>query len=52
MDITFLLNGESVSLTGVAPTVTLLDWLREERGLAELIKDSPGAHELLAASRG
>ncbi|MGR3272350.1 xanthine dehydrogenase small subunit [Thalassococcus profundi] len=33
MDITFLLNGESVSLTGVAPTVTLLDWLREERSL-------------------
>ncbi|MCC1493929.1 xanthine dehydrogenase small subunit [Cognatishimia sp. F0-27] len=33
MDITFLLNGESVSLRDVAPTVTLLDWLREERGL-------------------
>ncbi|MBN7787337.1 xanthine dehydrogenase small subunit [Ponticoccus gilvus] len=33
MDITFLLNGESVHLANVAPTVTLLDWLRETRGL-------------------
>jgi len=33
MDITFLLNGEAVSVTGVAPTVTLLDWLREQRHL-------------------
>ena len=33
MDITFLLNGETVELSGVAPTVTLLDWLRETRGL-------------------
>ncbi|MEY8837748.1 xanthine dehydrogenase small subunit [Cribrihabitans sp. XS_ASV171] len=33
MDITFLLNGESVTLHDVPPTVTLLDWLREERGL-------------------
>lgn len=33
MDITFLLNGESVQLQGVAPTATLLDWLRETRGL-------------------
>ncbi|MDJ0820469.1 MAG: xanthine dehydrogenase small subunit [Paracoccaceae bacterium] len=33
MDITFLLNGESVELRGVSPTVTLLDWLRETRGL-------------------
>ncbi|WP_146586138.1 xanthine dehydrogenase small subunit [Puniceibacterium confluentis] len=33
MDITFLLNGESVELRDVAPTVTLLDWLRESRGL-------------------
>lgn len=33
MDIAFLLNGESVSLTNVKPTTTLLDWLREERGL-------------------
>jgi xanthine dehydrogenase small subunit len=33
MDITFLLNGESVELRDVSPTATLLDWLREERGL-------------------
>ena len=33
MDITFLLNGEVVSLSGISPTTTLLDWLREERGL-------------------
>ncbi|MFD2739787.1 xanthine dehydrogenase small subunit [Sulfitobacter aestuarii] len=33
MDITFLLNGERVSLTGISPTTTLLDWLRESRGL-------------------
>ena len=33
MDITFLLNGEVVSLTGISPTTTLLDWLREERHL-------------------
>ncbi|APE44389.1 xanthine dehydrogenase small subunit [Sulfitobacter alexandrii] len=33
MDITFLLNGEPVSLTDVSPTTTLLDWLREVRGL-------------------
>ncbi len=33
MDITFLLNGESVELRNVSPTATLLDWLREERGL-------------------
>lgn len=33
MDITFLLNGETVALSGVAPTATLLDWLRESRGL-------------------
>ncbi|WP_164658513.1 xanthine dehydrogenase small subunit [Tropicibacter sp. Alg240-R139] len=33
MDITFLLNGETVELTGVSPTATLLDWLREERHL-------------------
>ena len=33
MDITFLLNGEVVSLTGVSPTTTLLDWLRETRHL-------------------
>lgn len=33
MDITFLLNGETVALSGVSPTQTLLDWLREERRL-------------------
>ncbi len=33
MDITFLLNGETVALSGVSPTTTLLDWLREERHL-------------------
>jgi xanthine dehydrogenase small subunit len=32
MHITFLLNGETVT-TQAAPTVTLLDWLREGRGL-------------------
>ncbi|MEM6311675.1 MAG: xanthine dehydrogenase small subunit [Pseudomonadota bacterium] len=33
MDITFLLNGETVHLSVKDPTVTLLDWLREERAL-------------------
>ncbi len=33
MDITFLLNGESVEIREVDATTTLLDWLREERGL-------------------
>lgn len=33
MNITFRLNGETVALRDVAPTVTLLDWLRENRGL-------------------
>ncbi|MDK3017398.1 xanthine dehydrogenase small subunit [Pseudodonghicola flavimaris] len=33
MTIRFLLNGETVELQGVAPTRTLLDWLREARGL-------------------
>ena len=33
MDISFLLNGERVALQGVSPTTTLLDWLREDRGL-------------------
>ncbi|WP_341233476.1 xanthine dehydrogenase small subunit [uncultured Sulfitobacter sp.] len=33
MDITFLLNGEVVSLTGISPTTTLLDWLRETKHL-------------------
>lgn len=33
MDLAFLLNGETVNLTGVDPTMTVLDWLRETRGL-------------------
>ncbi|MGD9863447.1 MAG: xanthine dehydrogenase small subunit [Pseudodonghicola sp.] len=33
MTIRFLLNGETVALSDVSPTRTLLDWLREERGL-------------------
>jgi xanthine dehydrogenase small subunit len=33
MEITFLLNGESVSLQNPDPTQTLLDWLRENRSL-------------------
>jgi len=33
MEIAFLLNGETVRLTGLSPTTTLLDWLREDRGL-------------------
>ncbi|WP_323771663.1 xanthine dehydrogenase small subunit [Antarctobacter sp.] len=33
MNITFLLNGESVDLREVPATFTLLDWLREKRGL-------------------
>ncbi len=33
MDISFLLNGDAVSLTDIRPTMTLLDWLREERQL-------------------
>ena len=33
MDITFRLNGETVTVQRVAATTTLLDWLREERGL-------------------
>ena len=32
MTVTFSLNGETVSVDA-APTVTLLDWLREEKGL-------------------
>ncbi len=31
--IAFLLNGDPVRLNNIAPTKTLLDWLREERGL-------------------
>ncbi|MBO9465678.1 xanthine dehydrogenase small subunit [Tropicibacter sp. R15_0] len=33
MNITFLLNGESVELSGVSPDATLLNWLRENRHL-------------------
>ena len=32
-EIAFLLNGTPVRLSGVSPTRTLLDWLREDRGL-------------------
>ena len=32
-ELAFLLNGTPVRLTDVPPTVTLLDWLRETRGL-------------------
>ena len=31
--VSFLLNGEAVCLTDINPTKTLLDWLREDRGL-------------------
>ena len=33
MDVHFLLNGEEVKVSGERPTRTLLDWLRETRGL-------------------
>ncbi|NIZ13445.1 xanthine dehydrogenase small subunit [Phaeobacter sp. HF9A] len=33
MTITFHLNGEEVSLPDIEPTTTLLDWLRQDRGL-------------------
>ena len=33
MDIAFVLNGETVELRDVDPTMTALDWLREARGL-------------------
>ena len=33
MNIAFLLNGEEVRISDAAPTTTLLDWLREARGL-------------------
>ncbi|OYW50705.1 MAG: xanthine dehydrogenase small subunit [Rhodobacterales bacterium 12-65-15] len=33
MTVAFLLNGTPVEVEGAAPTRTLLDWLREERGL-------------------
>ncbi len=32
-DVEFLLNGTPTRVTGIAPTRTLLDWLREDRGL-------------------
>jgi len=32
-DIAFLLNGDLVRVADVSPTITLLDWLRETRGL-------------------
>src|SRR3954465_1827459 len=31
--IRFTLNGQPVEISGVSPMVTLLDWLREHRGL-------------------
>ena len=34
MEIAFLLNGETVRVADAAPTTTLLDWLRETKGLA------------------
>ncbi len=34
MTVAFLLNGTPVRIEGAAPTRTLLDWLREERGLS------------------
>ncbi|UWQ54710.1 xanthine dehydrogenase small subunit [Leisingera caerulea] len=33
MALTFRLNGETVRITDASPSVTLLDWLREEKGL-------------------
>ncbi|NRB34671.1 MAG: xanthine dehydrogenase small subunit [Rhodobacteraceae bacterium] len=33
MDVRFLLNGETVELSDVSPTLTLLEWLREARHL-------------------
>lgn len=33
MEVQFLLNGKTVTVTGESPTRTLLDWLREDRGL-------------------
>lgn len=33
MDISFRLNGDSVDLSNVSPATTLLDWLREARGM-------------------
>ncbi len=33
MDVSFALNGSPVTLHDISPTTTLLDWLREDRGL-------------------
>ncbi|MEL7098390.1 MAG: xanthine dehydrogenase small subunit [Pseudomonadota bacterium] len=33
MDVSFHLNGAPVTVTGADPTTTLLDWLRDERGM-------------------
>jgi xanthine dehydrogenase small subunit len=33
VQVSFLLNGDPVRLENIAPTTTLLDWLRENRGL-------------------
>ncbi len=34
MNIAFILNGESIELRDIEPTMTVLDWLRETRGLS------------------
>jgi len=41
LDITFLLNGESLTITDADPTVTVLDWLRE----AGLVGTKEGCNE-------
>lgn len=63
MNVTFRLNGETVALSGVTPTTTLLDWLREDRQLkgtkegcnegdcgacTVMVTDETGAHTLNA----
>ncbi|NRB05814.1 MAG: xanthine dehydrogenase small subunit [Rhodobacteraceae bacterium] len=63
MDVTFLLNGSQVTAKDVAPTTTLLDWLREDQALtgtkegcnegdcgacSVMITDDSGAHALNA----